>query len=259
MSTQPFNDSFIIGDDEETAALGTPVYADVRGSGARAPTLRMSDADLEHLSDPYEGSLAETMYTYTSTPFAGQGDVDFKITNSVFDMDADENTDQIGVVYKPFPAQSARGFSIDELVSLDGAGVDTTTEPSTPTLGGRLQSPHGKPGFDSADQASRIYARVSSPARARRADTDHTKFDGADKSEVKDMEQQARMRTSSTRRELNMGEVVPSPQLNMGEVVQSPRDIVANRRRRLELRRKREEADRGQIVSKRGGRKNNGN
>ena len=210
MSTQPFDDRFILGDDEETAALGTPVYADVRGSGARAPTLRMSDADLEHLSDPYEGSLAETMYTYTSTPFAGQGDVDFKITNSVFDMDADENTDQIGVVYKPFPAESARGFSIDELVSLDGAGVDTTAEPSTPTLGGRLQSPHGQPGFDSADQAKRIYT-VSSTTGARRAVTDPTRFDGADESEVKDMERQARMRASSTVRELNMEEAVLSP------------------------------------------------
>ena len=211
MSTQPFDDRFILGDDEETAALGTPVYADVRGSGARAPTLRMTDADLEYLSDPYEGSLAETMYKYSSTPFTAQGGVDLKITNSLFDMDADENTDQIGVVYKTFPAESARGFSIDELVSLDGAGVDTTTEPSTPTLGGRLQSPHGQPGFDSADQALRIYARGSSPAGTRRAVTDPTKFDEADQSAVNEMERQARMRASSTVRELNMEEAVLSP------------------------------------------------
>ena len=73
MTTRPFNDRFILGDDEQIAALGTPVYADVRGSGARAPTLRMSEADLQHLSDPYEGSLAETMYKYSSTPFTAQG------------------------------------------------------------------------------------------------------------------------------------------------------------------------------------------
>ena len=243
MATQPFNDRFILGDDKQIAALGTPVYADVSGSGARAPSLRMTKAVLDHLSDPYEGSLAETMYTYGNTPFVDQGDVDLKTTNSMFEIDADSTTDQIGVVYKPFLAASARGFSIDELVSLDGAGVDTTTEPSTPTIGGRLQSPNGKPGFDSADAAPRIYAQVSSPTDARRADTDPTKFDHADESAIRDMERQARMRTSTTRRELNM------------EAGPSPRDIVANRRRRLaELRRKREVAERAPIVSNRGGR-----
>ena len=222
MATPSFNDRFILGDDEQIAALDTPVYADVRGSGARAPSLRMTDADLQLLSDPYEGTLAETMHMYGNTPFASQGDVDLKITNSVFDMDADENTDHIGVVYKPFPAASARGFSIDKLVSLDGAGAVTTIEPSTPTFGGRLQSPHGKPAFDSAGAAPGIYTRPSSPSGTRRAFTDPTKFDRADSSAVRDMHREARMRTSPIRRELDMDD----------EAKTSPCDIVAKRRRR---------------------------
>ena len=183
-----FNDAFIIGDDEATAPLGTAPY-DVRLSGGATRPLIMTDRDLDHLTDPYERPLAETMLappTLAGTS-AGTG-ADLATTGSLYtDAYQQPTVHMVGADYKPLPMGSA-GVSLDAIVALGGGDVGEAGDgvPATPTLGGRLQPPHGQNVVGSAGDGG-LYegSRVRTPD----VRTEPRAFDRADTSALKDFKQ----------------------------------------------------------------------
>jgi hypothetical protein len=188
-----FNDAFIIGDDEATAPLGTAPY-DVRLSGGATRPLIMTDRDLDHLTDPYERPLAETMFAPPTLAGASAGaGADLATTGSLYtDAYQPPTVHMVGADYKPLPMGSA-GVSLDAIVALGGSGVGEAGAagegvPATPTLGGRLQPPHGLNVVGSAGDGG-LYegSRVRTPD----VRTDPRAFDRADTSAQKDFAQRA--------------------------------------------------------------------
>ena len=82
-----FSDGFVMGDDDELAALakGSASY-DVRSEGPPKgqSVATMTEGDLAHPSDAYGGTLAETMYAYSEAVATHRAGVDLSATAALF-------------------------------------------------------------------------------------------------------------------------------------------------------------------------------
>ena len=205
-----FSDGFVMGDDDELAALakGSASY-DVRSEGPPKgqSVATMTDNDLAHLSDAYGGTLAETMYAYSEAGATHSGGVDLTATASLFDGTVGrEVEDQTGLAFNT-AVPTGGAYSMDAIVALgggdegdeDAVDVGEGQQPMSPTIGvggGRLalqlQTPQTFVGYDSQDAASSIYRTPIAPGTRReqlRAHTDPSRYSRADASALEEMRQ----------------------------------------------------------------------
>lgn len=125
-----FNDTFVMGDSEELAALarGAAAY-DVQGAGVPRGG-GATDGDLAHLADPYEGDLAETMFTYSIKGAAGGGGgaADLRSTASLFNGTVANEVQDITGLSAESAAPRSASYSLDLIASLEG-GADGLEDP----------------------------------------------------------------------------------------------------------------------------------
>ena len=205
-----FSDGFVMGDDDELAALakGSASY-DVRSEGPPKgqSVATMTEGDLAHLSDAYGGTLAETMYAYSEAGATHSGGVDLTATASLFNGTVGrELEDQTGLAFNT-AVPTGGAYSMDAIVALgggdegdeDAVDVGEGQQPMSPTVGvggGRLalqlQTPQKLVGYDSQDAASSIYRTPIAPGTRReqlRAHTDPSRYSRADASALEEMRQ----------------------------------------------------------------------
>ena len=116
-----FGDTFVLGHDDETAALarGSAPFDTAAGAGGGTSAVNMSDADLEQITDAYGKTPVEMLYSYNlEGTTASGGEVDLTPTGSLFDGEVGKDlTDIIG---QPQQSAPATGYTFDQLAALSG-------------------------------------------------------------------------------------------------------------------------------------------
>ena len=116
-----FGDTFVLGHDDETAALarGSAPFDTKAGTSVGTSTVILSDADLDQISDAYGKTPVEMLYSYNlEGTSASGGEVDLTPTGSLFDGEVGKDlTDIIG---QPQQSAPATGYTFDQLAALSG-------------------------------------------------------------------------------------------------------------------------------------------